>query len=86
MDPVSGNKAQNRQVHGALSLHVDDLLMTSEGVFEKRKSWDDLERIFRSVPKTRMLAFSWGNVSSGSVTTSMFGVSMSIRKLPCDRL
>ena len=27
-DPVSGNNAKNRQVHGALSLHVDDLLMT----------------------------------------------------------
>ena len=26
MDPVSGNNAKNRQVHGALSLHVDDLL------------------------------------------------------------
>ena len=34
MDPVSGNNAKNRQVHGALSLHVDDLLMTGD-VFEK---------------------------------------------------
>ena len=35
MDPVSGNNAKNRQVHGALSLHVDDLLMTGDDVFEK---------------------------------------------------
>ena len=27
--------AKNRQVHGALSLHVDDLLMTGDDVFEK---------------------------------------------------
>ena len=32
MDPVSGNNAKNRQVHGALSLHVDDLLMTGDDV------------------------------------------------------
>ena len=32
---VSGNDAQNRQVHGAFSLHVDDLLMTGDDVFEK---------------------------------------------------
>ena len=30
MDPVSGFNAKNRQVHGALSLHVDDLLMTED--------------------------------------------------------
>ena len=36
MDPVSGNNAKNRQVHGALSLHVDDLLMTGDDVFEIR--------------------------------------------------
>ena len=35
MDPVCGNNAKNRQVHGALSLHVDDLLMTGDDVFEK---------------------------------------------------
>ena len=35
MDPVSGNNAKNRQVHGALSLHVDNLLMTGGDVFEK---------------------------------------------------
>ena len=35
VDPVSGNNAKNRQVHGALSLHVDDLLMTGDDVFEK---------------------------------------------------
>ena len=35
MAPVSGNNAKNRQVHGALSLHVDDLLMTGDDVFEK---------------------------------------------------
>ena len=35
MDPASGNNAKNRQVHGALSLHVDDLLMTGDDVFEK---------------------------------------------------
>ena len=35
MDPVSGNNAKNRQVHGALSLHVDDLLMTGDDVVEK---------------------------------------------------
>ena len=35
MDPVSGNNAKNRQVHGALSLHVDDLLMTGDDVFKK---------------------------------------------------
>ena len=35
MDPASGNNAKNRQVHGALSLHVDDLLMTGHDVFEK---------------------------------------------------
>ena len=35
MDPVSGSNAKNRQVHGALSLHVDDLLMTGDDVFEK---------------------------------------------------
>ena len=35
MNPVSGNNAKNRQVHGALSLHVDDLLMTGDDVFEK---------------------------------------------------
>ena len=35
MDPVSGKNAINRQVHGALSLHVDDLLMTGDDVFEK---------------------------------------------------
>ena len=35
MDPVSGNNAKNRQAHGALSLRVDDLLMTGDDVFEK---------------------------------------------------
>ena len=35
MDPVSGNNAKNRQAHGALFLHVDDLLMTGDAVFEK---------------------------------------------------
>ena len=35
LDPVSRNNAKNRQVHGALSLHVDDLLMTGDDVFEK---------------------------------------------------
>ena len=35
MDPVSGNNAKNRQVHGALSLHVDDLLLTGDDVFKK---------------------------------------------------
>ena len=35
MDPVSGNNAKNRQVNGALCLHVDDLLMTGDDVFEK---------------------------------------------------
>ena len=35
MDPVSGLNAKNRQAHGALSLHVDDLLMTGDDVFEK---------------------------------------------------
>ena len=35
MDPVSGNNAKNRQVHGALSPHVDDLLKTGDDVFEK---------------------------------------------------
>ena len=35
MDPVSGNNAKNRQVHGARSLHVDELLMTGDDVFEK---------------------------------------------------
>ena len=34
MDPVSGNNAKNRQVHGALSLHVF-LVMTGDDVFEK---------------------------------------------------
>ena len=33
MDPVSGNNAKNQ--HGALSLHVDGLLMTGDDVFEK---------------------------------------------------
>ena len=35
MDPVSGTNAKNRQVHGALSFHVDDLLMAGDDVFEK---------------------------------------------------
>ena len=35
MDPVSGNNAKNRQVHGALSLHVDALLLTGDDVFEE---------------------------------------------------
>ena len=35
MNPVFGNNAKNRQVHGALSLHVDDLLMTGDGVLDK---------------------------------------------------
>ena len=35
MSPVSGNNAQNRQVHGALSLHVGDLLMTGDDVCDK---------------------------------------------------
>ena len=35
MDPVSGNNAKNRQVHGAVSVHVDDLLMTGDDVFAK---------------------------------------------------
>ena len=34
LDPVSGNNAQKRQVHGALDLHVDDLFLTGD-VFEK---------------------------------------------------
>ena len=35
MDLVSGSNANNRQAHGALSLHVDDLLLTRDDVFEK---------------------------------------------------
>ena len=36
MDPVSSDdNAPNRQVHGAFSLHVDDLLMTGGGAIEK---------------------------------------------------
>ena len=52
MDPVPGHNAKNRQVHGALFLHVDDLLMTGDDVFEK-KSWDDFVKIFKLVPKTK---------------------------------
>ena len=39
MDPVSGNNAKDRQVHGALSLHVDYLLMTGDDVFGKISGW-----------------------------------------------
>ena len=35
MDPVSGSNTENPQAHGALSLHVDDLLLTGADVFEK---------------------------------------------------
>ena len=36
MDPVSGNNAQGRSVHGVMSLHVDDLLMAGDSVFETK--------------------------------------------------
>ena len=55
MDPVSGNNAKNRQVHGALSLHVDDLLMTGDDVFEK-EIMGRLRKNFRLVPRTKMIA------------------------------
>ena len=35
MDPVSANNAKNRQVHGALSLRVDDLLTTGDDVGQR---------------------------------------------------
>ena len=54
MDPVSGTNAKNRQVHGALSLHVDDLLVTGDDMFEK----EIMGRLRKSVQKTRMIAFS----------------------------
>ena len=50
MDPISGNNAKNRQVHGALSLHVDDLLMTGDDVFEK-EIMGRLRKIFKAVQK-----------------------------------
>ena len=36
MDPVSGNNAQGRQVHGVMCLHVDDLLMAGHDTFAKQ--------------------------------------------------
>ena len=57
MDAVSGNNAQNRQVHGALSLHVDDLLMTGGDVFVK-EIMGRLRKAFQLVAKTRTIAFS----------------------------
>ena len=34
MEPVSGNNAQGRLVHGVLPLHVDDLLVVGGEIFE----------------------------------------------------
>ena len=56
MDPVSGNNAKNRQVHGALSLHADDLLIWLGTMCLRRKSRDDFAKTFKSVPKTKMIA------------------------------
>ena len=38
------------------------------------------------VPKIRMLAFSWGNASNGSMTTSTVGTLMFARTLPLTKL
>ena len=57
MDPVSGNNAKNRQVLGALSLRVGDLLMTGGDVFEK-EIMGRLRKDFQLVPKTKMIASS----------------------------
>jgi hypothetical protein len=35
LDPVSGNNAQGRQVHGTICLHVDDLFMAGDDYFTK---------------------------------------------------
>jgi hypothetical protein len=34
-DPVSGNNAQGRQVHGTICLHVDDLFIAGDDYFTK---------------------------------------------------
>ena len=57
MDPVSGNNAKNRQVHGALSLHVDDLLMTGDDVFEK-EIMGRLRKGFQVGSEDKMIASS----------------------------
>ena len=57
MDPVSGNKAKNRQAHGALSLHVYDLLMTGDDVFEK-EIMGRLCKDFQVGSEDKMIAFS----------------------------
>lgn len=35
-EPVPGNNAQGRQVHGVTSLHVEDFLMAGDDAFEKQ--------------------------------------------------
>ena len=78
MDPVSGNNAKNRQVRGALSLQVDDLLMTGDDVFEK----EIMGRLRKDLgPKIRMVAFLWDNASNGSMTSTV-GALMFTRTLP----
>lgn len=57
IDPLSRNNAENRQVHGALSLHVDDLLMVGGGAFEKEIS-GRLHKNFQVTQKITMISIS----------------------------
>ena len=36
LDPITGSPARNREVHGVLCLHVDDLFFAGDSVFEKQ--------------------------------------------------
>ena len=66
------------QVHGALSLHVENPLMTGDDVFET----EVMGRPCKDFPVESEDAFLSVNVSSGSMTTSTIGTSTSIRMLP----
>ena len=54
MDPVARNNAQGRRPHGFICLHVDDLFMAGDKVFES-KVCPVCVRTLRLVQKTRIL-------------------------------
>ena len=45
MDPVARNNAQGRRPHGFIFLHVDDMFMAGDKVFES-KVWSSLRKNF----------------------------------------
>ena len=72
MDPVARNNAKGRRPHGFVCLHVDDLFMGGDKVFEHSIRFCLIcIRTLRLDPRTRMRSCLLDSVSNGRHMTNM---------------